>query len=132
MLGTFGGLSTDEVERGRDSFERHDEDESGLSEDGSTGGQSGHPNQVEGSLTPLDATLEEIGMGRYQYSLLVLCGLGWMADNATLQLIAVILPRVQEHWQVGDRWIGLLSTSLFAGMMASSGLVDSSANFIDV
>ncbi|GEM12452.1 MFS transporter [Rhodotorula toruloides] len=28
-------------------------------------------------------------MGRYQYALLVLCGLGWMADNATLQLVAV-------------------------------------------
>ncbi|BGP00472.1 hypothetical protein NBRC10513v2_006274 [Rhodotorula toruloides] len=121
VLETFGGMSTDEVEeRSRGSFERDDEDDSGLSEDGSTNGRSGHPNQAEGSLTPLDATLEEIGMGRYQYSLLVLCGLGWMADNATLQLIAVILPRVQEHWQVGDRWIGLLSTSLFAGMMASS------------
>jgi hypothetical protein len=111
---------TDEVEqRDRDDYREDSEDDGRLSEDGSTSGRSRQSTQDGANLTPLDATLEEIGMGRYQYSLLVLCGLGWMADNATLQLIAVILPRVQEHWQVGDRWIGLLSTSLFAGMMAS-------------
>lgn len=74
---------------------------------------------LEANLTPLDAALEKIGMGRYQYQLLVLCGLGWAMDNMTLQTVSVILPRVQEHFQVGDRYIGLLSTSIFAGMMAS-------------
>jgi hypothetical protein len=87
-------------------------------------------------LTPLDKTLERIGMGRYQWSLLgsfplflpffpplltlplaVLAGCGWLADNMWLQGVAVILPRVQVHFQVSDRWIGLLSTSIFAGMM---------------
>ncbi|KWU45077.1 MFS general substrate transporter [Rhodotorula sp. JG-1b] len=72
---------------------------------------------LEANLTPLDAALEKIGMGRYQYQLLVLCGLGWAMDNMTLQTVSVILPRVQEHFQVGDRYIGLLSTSIFAGMM---------------
>ncbi|GAA5988837.1 hypothetical protein JCM10908_006191 [Rhodotorula pacifica] len=71
----------------------------------------------DGTMTPLDAALEKIGMGRYQYQLLVLCGLGWAMDNMTLQTVSVILPRVQEHFQVGDRYIGLLSTSIFAGMM---------------
>lgn len=56
-------------------------------------------------------------MGTYQWQLFVLCGFSWWSDNAWLQCIAVILPRVQEHWGVSDRWIGLLSTSLFAGMM---------------
>lgn len=76
---------------------------------------------LEANLTPLDAALEKIGMGRYQYQLLVLCGLGWAMDNMTLQTVSVILPRVQEHFQVGDRYIGLLSTSIFAGMMVSRG-----------
>lgn len=66
---------------------------------------------------PLDATLEEIGMGWYQWRLFLLCGCSWWSDNAWLQCIAVILPRVQDQWDVSDRWIGLLSTSLFAGMM---------------
>ncbi|KAI7897103.1 major facilitator superfamily domain-containing protein [Mucor mucedo] len=33
-----------------------------------------------------------------------------------LQTIAIILPRVQDHYDVPDRWIGTLSSSLFAGM----------------
>ncbi|BGP56209.1 hypothetical protein JCM8202_002100 [Rhodotorula sphaerocarpa] len=72
---------------------------------------------ADGAMTPLDAALEKIGMGRYQYQLLVLCGMGWAMDNMALQTVSVILPRVQEHFQVGDRLIGMLSTSIFAGMM---------------
>lgn len=87
-----------------------DDNDDGLFEDAAEGGAS---------MTPLDAALEKIGMGRYQYQLLVLCGLGWAMDNMTLQTVSVILPRVQEHFQVGDRYIGLLSTSIFAGMMVS-------------
>lgn len=29
----------------------------------------------------------------------------------------MILPRVQQHYAITDRYIGLLSTSIFAGMM---------------
>ncbi|KAM0786773.1 hypothetical protein ACM66B_002208 [Microbotryomycetes sp. NB124-2] len=77
-------------------------------------------NSMHQQLTPLDLALEEIGMGKYQKTLLVLCGFGWMADNMWLQCIAVILPRVQEHFGVSDRWIGSLSASLFAGMMVGA------------
>jgi hypothetical protein len=41
--------------------------------------------QVEGcdpdGRTPLDKTIDRIGMGSYQWTLLSLCGFGWMADN---------------------------------------------------
>lgn len=76
----------------------------------------GEDDEWEG-LTPLDLTLEKIGMGRYQKTLLVLCGLGWMADNMILQSVAIILPRVQVHFHISDPWIGLLSASIFCGMM---------------
>lgn len=46
--------------------------------------------------------------------------MGWTADNMHLQCIAVILPRVQEHYNVSNQWIGILSTSIFAGMMIGS------------
>ncbi|PLW20264.1 hypothetical protein PCANC_07432 [Puccinia coronata f. sp. avenae] len=68
-------------------------------------------------MTPLDHTLEKVGMGPYQWKLLVLCGFGWLCDNMWLQSVAVILPRVQVHFRITDRWIGLLSTSIFFGMM---------------
>ncbi|CAG8453005.1 13375_t:CDS:2 [Ambispora leptoticha] len=65
----------------------------------------------------LDAFITRIGMGKFQKQLLVLCGFGWLADNMWLQCIAVILPRVQVHFNVSDRYIGALSSSVFIGMM---------------
>ncbi|KAJ9074884.1 hypothetical protein DSO57_1001871 [Entomophthora muscae] len=52
--------------------------------------------------------------------MLILCGLGWLADNMWLQCVAVILPRVQQHFQVPNSMIGLLSSSIFLGMMVGS------------
>ncbi|KZO97152.1 MFS general substrate transporter [Calocera viscosa TUFC12733] len=65
----------------------------------------------------LDRTIDKIGMGWYQWSLLALCGFGWMADNMWLQGVAVILPRVQDHFHISDSRIGILSSSIFFGMM---------------
>ncbi|TBU48542.1 MFS general substrate transporter [Dichomitus squalens] len=67
--------------------------------------------------TPLDRTIDRIGMGSYQWTLLCLCGFGWLADNMWIQAVAIILPRVQQHFSVRDSYIGLLSSSMFAGMM---------------
>ncbi|KAI6044903.1 major facilitator superfamily domain-containing protein [Pisolithus marmoratus] len=54
--------------------------------------------------TRLDKTIDRIGMG-------------WLADNMWIQAIAIILPRVQQHYSVPDNYIGALSSSMFAGMM---------------
>ncbi|KAI0346052.1 MFS general substrate transporter [Trametopsis cervina] len=79
---------------------------------------SGVPaNLNEDGRTPLDRTIDRIGMGYYQWTLLSLCGFGWMADNMWIQAIAIILPRVQQHFGVPDNYIGTLSSSMFAGMM---------------
>lgn len=56
-------------------------------------------------------------MGKFQKQLLVLCGLGWFADNMWLQCIALILPRVQSQFEIQDKYIGILSSSMFVGMM---------------
>ncbi|KAI8643589.1 major facilitator superfamily domain-containing protein [Parasitella parasitica] len=68
----------------------------------------------------LDGLLSKVGYGLFQRKLLILCGFGWLADNMWLQTIAIILPRVQEHYDVPDKWIGTLSSSLFAGMTFGS------------
>ncbi|KAJ7225962.1 MFS general substrate transporter, partial [Mycena pura] len=81
--------------------------------------------------TQLDKTIDRIGMGSYQWTLLCLCGFGWMADNVGvsadrdlahlaqmwLQAVAIVLPRVQQHFSVPDSQIGVLSSAMFAGMM---------------
>ncbi|KAH9964760.1 major facilitator superfamily domain-containing protein, partial [Russula compacta] len=69
------------------------------------------------SRTPLDRTIDQIGMGTYQWALLFLCGFGWLADNMWMQAVAIILPRVQQHFSLPDNQIGLLSSAMFAGMM---------------
>ncbi|KAH8981894.1 MFS general substrate transporter [Lactarius akahatsu] len=69
------------------------------------------------SRTPLDKTIDRIGMGTYQWTLLSLCGFGWMADNMWIQAMAIILPRVQRHFSLPDNRIGILSSAMFAGMM---------------
>ncbi|ETW81874.1 major facilitator superfamily [Heterobasidion irregulare TC 32-1] len=57
--------------------------------------------------------------GSYQWTLLSLCGFGWMADNMWIQAVAIILPRVQIHYSGKPEasYIGTLSSSMFAGMM---------------
>ena len=49
------------------------------------------------TLTPLDISLEKIGMGKYQFQLLFLCGAGFCADNMWLNAIAgTSCPRSDE------------------------------------
>jgi hypothetical protein len=92
-------------------------DGSGSSDESRSLGTDATGGTQEDGLSPLDSSLEQIGMGRYQIQLLILCGLGWLADNMVLQAVAVVLPHVQREFGISDRWIGLLSTSIFAGMM---------------
>ncbi|KAF9240236.1 major facilitator superfamily domain-containing protein [Melanogaster broomeanus] len=56
--------------------------------------------------TPLDKTIDRIGMGA--------CSVMWM------QAIAITLPRVQQHYSVPDNYIGTLVSSMFAGMMVGA------------
>lgn len=74
-------------------------------------------NDIDDMRSPLDRTIDKIGMGPYQWALLGLCGFGWAADNMWLQAIAIILPRVQDEYAIPDSRIGVLSSSMFCGMM---------------
>lgn len=70
--------------------------------------------------TPLDRTMDRIGMGRYQWTVLILSGLGWAADNMWIQAIAIILPQIQRYFAVTDSTVGLASSSIFVGMFVGS------------
>ncbi|KAJ2170848.1 hypothetical protein GGH16_003159, partial [Coemansia sp. RSA 560] len=68
----------------------------------------------------LNRMISNIGFGRYQRRVLALCGLGWTADNAWMQCTACILPRVQRHYGVSNSKIGLMSSSMFLGLMCGA------------
>ncbi|GAK62466.1 MFS general substrate transporter [Moesziomyces antarcticus] len=70
--------------------------------------------------TPLDRTMDRIGMGRYQWTVLILSGLGWAADNMWIQAIAIILPHIQRYFILSDGIVGLASSSIFVGMFIGS------------
>ncbi|KAL1729666.1 major facilitator superfamily domain-containing protein [Schizophyllum commune] len=72
---------------------------------------------LDDGRTALDRTIDRIGMGSYQWTLLSLCGFGWLADNMWIEAVAIILPRVQRHYDVPDNHVGTLSSTMFAGMM---------------
>ncbi|KAF8929274.1 hypothetical protein BGZ47_001122 [Haplosporangium gracile] len=75
------------------------------------------PEELLEQTQVLNDLMDDIGMGKFQKQLLVLCGLGWFADNMWLQCIALILPRVQAQFEIRDQYIGILSSSMFVGMM---------------
>lgn len=42
--------------------------------------------QVAGKSKIINMAISDIGFGRYQYAMFVLCGFGWFADNFWLQV----------------------------------------------
>ncbi|KAJ2877566.1 hypothetical protein FB639_003699, partial [Coemansia asiatica] len=68
----------------------------------------------------LNRMISNIGFGRYHRRVLALCGLGWLADNMWMQCVACILPRVQQHFGVSNSRIGLMSSSMFLGLMCGA------------
>ncbi|KAF9433106.1 hypothetical protein BGZ76_009886, partial [Entomortierella beljakovae] len=75
------------------------------------------PEEQAAQMNLLEDLMSDIGMGKFQKQLLILCGFGWLADNMWLQCIALILPRVQAQFEIPDQYIGILSSSMFIGMM---------------
>lgn len=64
--------------------------------------------------------IERIGMGRFQYKLLAICGAGWAADAMEVILIAFVLPAVIREWGLTPAQAGFIGTSIFLGMLAGA------------
>ncbi|MBI9050658.1 MAG: MFS transporter [Anaerolineaceae bacterium] len=68
----------------------------------------------------LDQAVDQIGMGRFQRKLLILCGMGWAADAMEVLLIAFAIPAIAEEWGLSATQKGLLGTAIFLGMLAGA------------
>ncbi|KAJ1018265.1 hypothetical protein NDA18_006423 [Ustilago nuda] len=64
---------------------------------------------------------EHIGMGKVQWSLFLLSGWGWMADNLWLQGVAIILPQVQREFNITTsvRW---MTFALYCGLICGAAI----------
>jgi MFS family permease len=78
--------------------------------------------EVEGNVHVINAFLDKVGMGRYQWHLWVLCGFGWIADQMLLQMLAVIQPRVQAEFNLDGFKVGGITTSFFAGLATGAAI----------
>ncbi|KAF9022536.1 MFS general substrate transporter [Hymenopellis radicata] len=70
----------------------------------------------------LNGSLQEIGMGRYQWDLFVVTGFGWFADNLWPVVTGLFLPQVVQEFQSQGAFlqlsqnIGLLVGAVFWGV----------------
>lgn len=68
----------------------------------------------------INAEIEAIGMGRYQWYLWALCGLGYMIDLLWAQAFGLVLSPMQQELGFGDDRTGNLSTAFSSGLTASA------------
>ncbi|KAL5428043.1 hypothetical protein PMIN04_000987 [Paraphaeosphaeria minitans] len=64
----------------------------------------------------INRAIADMGMGRYQWQLFVLCGCGWMADNLWLQGVALTLPSLSAEFSVSENEVRYTTLALFLGL----------------
>ncbi|KAL3461795.1 major facilitator superfamily domain-containing protein [Aspergillus heterothallicus] len=88
----------------------------------------------ERKVSVLNAALIDLRMGRFQWQIVALTGLGWFIDNLSyhlqfwMQAITIISPAVKVEFSV-DR-ITFLTAAKYAGLVIGSTLWPMTADFI--
>jgi MFS transporter, putative metabolite:H+ symporter len=70
-------------------------------------------------LTVQDA-IDQVGFGRFQRRLLLVCGVTWAADAAEILLLAFALPAISAEFGLSRAAGGLLVTATFVGMLVGA------------
>lgn len=75
-------------------------------------------------MAPLsfEAIIDQVGFGRFQKKLLLICGLAWAADAMQVLIISFALPAISQEWDLSSAQKGVLSTAIFLGMVAGAWL----------
>lgn len=68
----------------------------------------------------INQEIDQMGMGRYQWSLWTLCGLGYMIDLMWAQAFGLILSPLQQELGFGPEQTGKLSTAFSIGLTAGA------------
>ncbi|KAE9375505.1 MFS general substrate transporter [Stipitochalara longipes BDJ] len=76
----------------------------------------GHDNAYDLKSKVINKASQDIGMGRYNRELFILCGFGWFADNLWLQGIAVTLPSLQSEFGISETQVRYTTCDLFVGL----------------
>lgn len=77
---------------------------------------SGHDTSYDRKSKVINKAIQDIGMGRYQWSLFVLCGFGWLADNMWLQAVALTLPGLTSTFGPSETLVRYTTCATFIGL----------------
>ncbi|ANE43412.1 MFS transporter [Deinococcus puniceus] len=70
----------------------------------------------------VDAAIDQLGLGRFQWRLLLICGLTWAADAMEVLLMGFALPGISAEFGLarGSADATVLLTATFAGMLVGA------------
>ncbi|KAE8441502.1 hypothetical protein EG329_004890 [Mollisiaceae sp. DMI_Dod_QoI] len=77
---------------------------------------SGHDSSYDLKSKVINKAIQDIGMGRYNWELFILCGFGWFADNLWLQGVALTLPSLSAEFGISETHVRYTTCSLFVGL----------------
>ncbi|KAI1084517.1 sugar transporter [Whalleya microplaca] len=78
----------------------------------------------------INRAIQDIGMGRYQWELFVLCGFGWLADNLWLQGVALTLTPLASEFGVSSTDVRYTTLSLFTGLCIGASFWGTASDII--
>ncbi|KAE8379032.1 major facilitator superfamily domain-containing protein [Aspergillus bertholletiae] len=81
---------------------------------------AGHDSVYDRKAKIINKAIQDIGMGRYQWELFVLCGFGWTADNLWLQGIALTLTPLSMEFGISESYVRFTTCALFVGLIVGA------------
>lgn len=78
---------------------------------------SGHDTAYDRKSILMNKAIADIGMGRYQWRLFVLCGFGWLADNLWLQGVALTLEQLSAEFGIDSERVRYTTLALFVSVV---------------
>lgn len=70
----------------------------------------------------VDREIDEQGMGRYQWSIFLLCGAGYLLDLLWAQAFGLVVTPIQQEFGFGDEDLGTIFTAFSIGLTAGAFL----------
>ncbi|KAG5948646.1 hypothetical protein E4U53_006221 [Claviceps sorghi] len=83
-------------------------------------GRQGQWTDYEVKSRLINKAIGDIGMGRYNWQLFVLCGFGWFADNLWLQGVSLTLPSLSAEFDISEKSIRYTTSACFVGLSLGS------------
>lgn len=83
-------------------------------------GADGIRSDYEKKSMIINKAVQDIGMGRYNWQLFVLCGFGWFADNLWMQGVSLILPSLSAEFGIAEKTVRYTTSAVYLGLCFGS------------